>query len=73
MLQLAGYKDFGGVVAITAGWTKSINVNLELTAIPPTAGGGTGIGEVLAAVAAGIYILTVVVNPNEKQVTTQRK
>jgi hypothetical protein len=56
LLQLAGYKDFGGVVAITAGWTKSINVNLELTVVP-TAGAGTSIGEVLAAGAALAIIL----------------
>lgn len=50
LLKLTGYKDFGAIVMITAGHTKTIDVPLELGA-----GTGTGAGAgALALMAAGV-------------------
>jgi hypothetical protein len=58
LLKLVGYKDVGAIVSITAGFTKTVNVNLEQIAGPPPVTGGMGIGEVLAAGAAAVVIVS---------------
>lgn len=52
LLKLAGYKDFGGVVTITAGWTKAVTATLEQIEGGATTGGGIGAGTALLAVGA---------------------
>lgn len=58
LLKLAEYKDAGAVISITAGFTKTVNVNLEQIVTPPSgAGEGMGIGGALAVGAAAVVIL----------------
>lgn len=50
LLKLEGYKDFGGLVTITEGWTKTVSAALERIAGP--AKEGVGMGAVLLGVGA---------------------